>query len=176
MPNTVFVGGIDIRMDEIEIRDFFARFGAVKEVKIITDRTGVSKGYGFVSFHDDVDVQKIVDAYPYQSSPPVIIQQIPVGYQQPPYNYQLSPQWTPGEQRGYIFPQAYAAVNYHCADMDQTGTELIQTEFPVHEPTQSSGNSPQKNLWTEAFRQWYPACSLLKTDCNGTLLYLRKNT
>nr|UHX60104.1 DAZL isoform I [Cynops cyanurus]BAD38676.1 DAZ-like protein [Cynops pyrrhogaster] len=212
MPNTVFVGGIDIRMDEIEIRDFFARFGAVKEVKIITDRTGVSKGYGFVSFHDDVDVQKIVDsqinfhgkklklgpairkqqnlcayhvqprpmvlnppapqfhsmwsnqnaetymqhphmispvpqyvqAYPYQSSPPVIIQQIPVGYQQPPYNYQLSPQWTPGEQRGYIFPQAYAAVNYHCADMDQTGTELIQTEFPVHEPTQSSGNSPQK--------------------------------
>ncbi|KAJ1102143.1 hypothetical protein NDU88_007197 [Pleurodeles waltl] len=44
MPNTVFVGGIDIRMDEIEIRDFFARFGAVKEVKIITDRTGVSKG------------------------------------------------------------------------------------------------------------------------------------
>ncbi|XP_053322810.1 deleted in azoospermia-like [Spea bombifrons] len=62
MPNTVFVGGIDIRMDEIEIQDFFARFGSVKEVKIITDRTGVSKGYGFVSFYDDVDVQKIVDS------------------------------------------------------------------------------------------------------------------
>ncbi|KAM4705133.1 deleted in azoospermia-like [Rhinophrynus dorsalis] len=62
MPNTVFVGGIDIRMDEIEIRDFFARFGTVKEVKIITDRTGVSKGYGFVSFYDEVDVQKIVDS------------------------------------------------------------------------------------------------------------------
>ncbi|XP_069502862.1 deleted in azoospermia-like isoform X2 [Ambystoma mexicanum] len=213
MPNTVFVGGIDIRMDEIEIRDFFARFGAVKEVKIITDRTGVSKGYGFVSFHDDVDVQKIVDsqinfhgkklklgpairkqqnlcayhvqprpmvlnppapqfhsmwssqnaetymqhphmispvpqyvpAYPYQSSPPVIIQQIPVGYQQPTYNYQLSPQWAPGEQRGYIIPQAYAAVNYHCTELDQPGAELIQAEFPVHEPAQpSSGNSPQK--------------------------------
>lgn len=32
-------------MDETEIRSFFARYGSVKEVKIITDRTGVSKGY-----------------------------------------------------------------------------------------------------------------------------------
>ncbi|XP_077124981.1 deleted in azoospermia-like isoform X2 [Ranitomeya variabilis] len=79
IPNTVFVGGIDVKggspvswccrglrkislpMDEIEIKEYFTRFGAVKEVKIITDRSGVSKGYGFVSFHDDVDVQKIVD-------------------------------------------------------------------------------------------------------------------
>ncbi|KAI2528507.1 deleted in azoospermia like, partial [Homo sapiens] len=62
MPNTVFVGGIDVRMDETEIRSFFARYGSVKEVKIITDRTGVSKGYGFVSFFNDVDVQKIVES------------------------------------------------------------------------------------------------------------------
>uniref|UniRef100_A0A8D0AT20 RRM domain-containing protein n=1 Tax=Salvator merianae TaxID=96440 RepID=A0A8D0AT20_SALMN len=62
MPNTIFVGGIDIRMDESEIRSFFARYGTVKEVKIITDRTGVSKGYGFVSFLDNVDVQKIVES------------------------------------------------------------------------------------------------------------------
>ncbi|NP_001171972.1 deleted in azoospermia-like [Callithrix jacchus] len=62
MPNTVFVGGIDVRMDETEIRGFFARYGSVKEVKIITDRTGVSKGYGFVSFFNDVDVQKIVES------------------------------------------------------------------------------------------------------------------
>ncbi|NXH20409.1 DAZL protein, partial [Bucco capensis] len=62
MPNTVFVGGIDIRMNEAEIRNFFERFGTVKEVKVITDRTGVSKGYGFVSFLDNVDVQKIVES------------------------------------------------------------------------------------------------------------------
>ncbi|XP_029445106.1 deleted in azoospermia-like isoform X2 [Rhinatrema bivittatum] len=197
MPNTVFVGGIDIRMDEIEIRDFFARFGAVKEVKIITDRTGVSKGYGFVSYYDDVDVQKIVEsqinfhgkklklgpairkqqnlcayhvqprpvilhppapqfhnvwnnqntepyiqyppmvspvtqyvqAYPpYQNSHPVIIQQIPLGYQQPAYNY-----------------QPYTTVNYHCSEMDPSGTEVLQSECSVHESSQpSSGNSPQK--------------------------------
>ncbi|NWI54057.1 DAZL protein, partial [Calyptomena viridis] len=62
MPNTVFVGGIDIRMNEAEIRTVFERYGAVKEVKVITDRTGVSKGYGFVSFLENVDVQKIVES------------------------------------------------------------------------------------------------------------------
>ncbi|KAL4677782.1 hypothetical protein H8959_020456, partial [Pygathrix nigripes] len=62
MPNTVFVGGIDVRMDETEIKSFFGRYGSVKEVKIITDQTGVSKGYGFVSFFNDVDVQKIVES------------------------------------------------------------------------------------------------------------------
>eukprot|EP00074_Homo_sapiens_P073782 XP_011529784.1 deleted in azoospermia protein 1 isoform X1 [Homo sapiens] len=60
VPNTVFVGGIDARMDETEIGSCFGRYGSVKEVKIITNRTGVSKGYGFVSFVNDVDVQKIV--------------------------------------------------------------------------------------------------------------------
>ncbi|XP_057352194.1 deleted in azoospermia-like [Manis pentadactyla] len=62
MPNTIFVGGIDVRMDETKIRSFFARYGSIKEVKIITDRTGVPKGYGFVSFYNDVDVQKIVES------------------------------------------------------------------------------------------------------------------
>lgn len=60
-PNTLFVGGIDMKVDETEIRDFFARFGAVKEVKIITYRGGICKGYGFVYFSDDVDIQTIVD-------------------------------------------------------------------------------------------------------------------
>ncbi|XP_058290443.1 deleted in azoospermia protein 3-like isoform X2 [Hylobates moloch] len=62
MPNTVFVGGIGDRMDETEIRSCFGRYGSVKEVKIIRNRSGVSKGYGFVSFVDDVDVQKIVES------------------------------------------------------------------------------------------------------------------
>ncbi|NXN78293.1 DAZL protein, partial [Bombycilla garrulus] len=62
MPNTVFVGGIDIRMNEAEIRSVFEQYGTVKEVKVITDRTGISKGYGFVSFLGNVDVQKIVES------------------------------------------------------------------------------------------------------------------
>ncbi|KAL4629692.1 deleted in azoospermia-like isoform X1 [Arapaima gigas] len=60
-PNTLFVGGIDMKVDENEIRDFFARYGPVKEVKIITYRGGICKGYGFVSFNEDVDIQTIVE-------------------------------------------------------------------------------------------------------------------
>ncbi|XP_065138330.1 deleted in azoospermia-like isoform X1 [Paramisgurnus dabryanus] len=60
-PNTLFVGGIDMKVDENEIRDFFAKYGCVKEVKIITYRGGICKGYGFVYFSEDVDIQNIVD-------------------------------------------------------------------------------------------------------------------
>ncbi|XP_019472039.1 deleted in azoospermia-like isoform X2 [Meleagris gallopavo] len=206
MPNTVFVGGIDIRMNEAEIRSYFEQYGTVKEVKIITDRTGVSKGYGFVSFLDNVDVQKIVESqisvhgkrlklgpairkqqnlcsyvqprplafnppapqfhsvwsnqntetyvqpqavvspltqyvqtYAYSSPALLIQQQVPVGYQ-PAYNYQAPPQWIPGEQRNYVMPPVYTSVNYHYSE----DPEFIQTECAAPEPTQSSGNSPQK--------------------------------
>ncbi|XP_050635531.1 LOW QUALITY PROTEIN: deleted in azoospermia-like [Macaca nemestrina] len=208
MPNTVFVGGIDVRMDETEIRSFFARYGSVKEVKIITDRTGVSKGYGFVSFFNDVDVQKIVEsqinfhgkklklgpairkqnlcayhvqprplvfnhppppqfqnvwtnpntetymqppttmnpitqyvqAYPTYPNSPV---QVITGYQLPVYNYQMPPQWPVGEQRSYVVPPAYSAVNYHCNEVDP-GAEVVPNECSVHEATPPSGNGPQK--------------------------------
>ncbi|KAK7898587.1 hypothetical protein WMY93_019440 [Mugilogobius chulae] len=60
-PNALFVGGIDMRENEGEMRDFFARFGAVKEVKIITYRGGICKGYGFVYFSEDVNIQSIID-------------------------------------------------------------------------------------------------------------------
>lgn len=35
----------DLQVDENEMRDFFARYGAVKEVKIITYRGGICKGW-----------------------------------------------------------------------------------------------------------------------------------
>ncbi|XP_059206812.1 deleted in azoospermia-like isoform X2 [Centropristis striata] len=60
-PNALFVGGIDMKVDECEMRDFFARYGAVKEVKIITYRGGICKGYGFVYFNEDVNIQSIIE-------------------------------------------------------------------------------------------------------------------
>ncbi|KAG7245082.1 hypothetical protein INR49_023648 [Caranx melampygus] len=60
-PNALFVGGIDMKVDENEMRDFFTRYGAVKEVKIITYRGGICKGYGFVYFNEDVNIQSIVE-------------------------------------------------------------------------------------------------------------------
>ncbi|XP_078655628.1 uncharacterized protein LOC144902219 isoform X3 [Branchiostoma floridae x Branchiostoma belcheri] len=50
IPNRVFVGGIAYNCSEQELREFFTQFGAVRDTKIIADRAGVSKGYGFVTF------------------------------------------------------------------------------------------------------------------------------
>ncbi|KAM9838283.1 deleted in azoospermia-like [Aulostomus maculatus] len=60
-PNALFVGGIDMKVDENEMRDFFTRYGAVKEVKIIKYHGGICKGYGFVYFNEDVNIQTIIE-------------------------------------------------------------------------------------------------------------------
>ncbi|NXD30243.1 BOLL protein, partial [Spelaeornis formosus] len=60
IPNRIFVGGIDLQTDENDLKTFFAQYGSVTEVKIIYDRTGVSKRYGFVSFETQQDAQKIL--------------------------------------------------------------------------------------------------------------------
>ncbi|XP_018587815.1 protein boule-like isoform X2 [Scleropages formosus] len=60
IPNRIFVGGIDFNTQENDLRLFFAQHGTVKEVKIVTDRAGVSKGYGFVTFTTEEDAQKIL--------------------------------------------------------------------------------------------------------------------
>ncbi|KFP52823.1 Protein boule-like, partial [Cathartes aura] len=59
-PNRVFVGGIDFKTNENDLRKFFAQYGSVKEVKIVNDRAGVSKGYGFITFETQEDAQKIL--------------------------------------------------------------------------------------------------------------------
>lgn len=49
--NSLYVGNIAWRTTEQEIGDTFANFGAVKSVRIITDKeTGRSKGFGFVEY------------------------------------------------------------------------------------------------------------------------------
>ncbi|CAB1327572.1 unnamed protein product [Coregonus sp. 'balchen'] len=60
IPNRIFVGGIDFKTNENDLRRFFSQHGAVKEVKIVIDRTGVSKGYGFVTFETQEDTERIL--------------------------------------------------------------------------------------------------------------------
>ncbi|XP_053926529.1 protein boule-like [Cuculus canorus] len=60
IPNSVYVGGIDFKTDENELRKLFTQYGSVKDVRIVTDRTGASKGYGFITFETQEDAQKIL--------------------------------------------------------------------------------------------------------------------
>lgn len=60
IPNRIFVGGIAANTNEVELKAFFCTYGSVRETKIIADRAGVSKGYGFVTFETEDDVKKIL--------------------------------------------------------------------------------------------------------------------
>ncbi|XP_046569288.1 protein boule-like isoform X4 [Haliotis rubra] len=64
IPNRIFVGGIAANVSsattEAELKQFFTAYGAVKDTKIIADRAGVSKGYGFVTFENQEDAERII--------------------------------------------------------------------------------------------------------------------
>jgi RNA recognition motif-containing protein len=42
------------------LRDYFAYFGSIKDARIITDPTGVSRGFGFVTFENEMDAAKVL--------------------------------------------------------------------------------------------------------------------
>ncbi|BFY99080.1 hypothetical protein BsWGS_02110 [Bradybaena similaris] len=60
IPSRIFVGGIAANTTDAELKQYFSAFGAVKDTKIITDRAGVSKGYGFVTFENQEDADMII--------------------------------------------------------------------------------------------------------------------
>ncbi|RZF49110.1 hypothetical protein LSTR_LSTR008396 [Laodelphax striatellus] len=59
VPNRVFVGGISSTTTETELCQLFSKYGNVKATKIIADRAGVSKGYGFVTFETDEEAKRL---------------------------------------------------------------------------------------------------------------------
>jgi len=62
----IFVGGLKFASEDHVLHDYFATFGKIKEAVVIRDRkTGLSKGYGFVTMLEDVPALKaIVDKSP----------------------------------------------------------------------------------------------------------------
>ncbi|XP_050442375.1 dual specificity protein kinase splA-like isoform X2 [Adelges cooleyi] len=64
VPNRIFVGGLTNGTTEQELRNFFSIYGEVKVVKIVKDKAGALKGFGFITFGSDEEVKKIIDAGP----------------------------------------------------------------------------------------------------------------
>ncbi|XP_077515605.1 protein boule-like isoform X19 [Amblyomma americanum] len=58
VPKRIFVGGISASTTEAELHELFSHYGVVTNAKIIVDRAGVSKGYGFVTFDSEEDAQR----------------------------------------------------------------------------------------------------------------------
>jgi RNA recognition motif-containing protein len=55
----VFVGGISGSTTEADLTQLFSQYGKVVNTKIIADRAGVSKGYGFVTFDSEEEAKRL---------------------------------------------------------------------------------------------------------------------
>ncbi|XP_035223492.1 DAZ protein 1-like [Stegodyphus dumicola] len=60
VPNRIFVGGISGNTNEDDLKNLFSKFGNVKATKVIIDKAGISKGYGFVTFETEEEAQKVL--------------------------------------------------------------------------------------------------------------------
>lgn len=59
----IYIGNLPWSAGEAEVRDFFAPFGEVHSVAVITDReTGRSRGFGFVEMDDEAAEKAINEA------------------------------------------------------------------------------------------------------------------
>lgn len=60
VPNRIFVGGIPSNTTEPDLCQLFSKYGNVKATKIINDRAGVSKGYGFITFETEEEAKRLL--------------------------------------------------------------------------------------------------------------------
>jgi RNA recognition motif-containing protein len=60
VPNRVFVGGLSGDTTEAEMEGLFSNYGQVSSAKIISDRAGVSKGYGFITFETEEQARNLL--------------------------------------------------------------------------------------------------------------------
>ncbi|XP_046839899.1 F-box/LRR-repeat protein 2-like [Xenia sp. Carnegie-2017] len=59
----IFVGNISYKLSTTQLKEFFSSFGRVIYAQIIKDRVKKrSKGYGFVTFSNDIEVEKVLQA------------------------------------------------------------------------------------------------------------------
>ncbi len=57
----IYVGSLNFKMQEAELREIFEEYGEVSSAKIIFDKySGKSKGFGFVEMPDDAEAKKAI--------------------------------------------------------------------------------------------------------------------
>lgn len=63
MSKKLFIGNIDWNATQDELQGLFSPHGEIEECVIVTDKfSGRSKGFGFVTFTNDADADKAIEA------------------------------------------------------------------------------------------------------------------
>jgi RNA recognition motif-containing protein len=59
----IYVSNLSFAVQDEDLREFFAEYGAVTSAKVIMDKTtNRSRGFGFVEMPDDAEGQKAIDS------------------------------------------------------------------------------------------------------------------
>ena len=62
MGNKLFIGGLSWNTNDEGLRSAFEQFGAIDDVRVITDRdTGRSRGFGFITYTSGDSAQKAIE-------------------------------------------------------------------------------------------------------------------
>lgn len=63
MSKRIYVGNLNFRATEADVRELFETYGKVTSVNLITDReTARPRGFGFVEMDDDAEADEAVEA------------------------------------------------------------------------------------------------------------------
>lgn len=57
---TVFIARLDYTLSELDISKNFSQFGIINSIRIIRDKSGKSRGYGFIEFEREADAKNCV--------------------------------------------------------------------------------------------------------------------
>jgi RNA recognition motif-containing protein len=58
----IYVGNLDYKVTEDDLKEAFEGYGSVESAKIITDKfTGRSKGFGFVTMENDDEAKTAIE-------------------------------------------------------------------------------------------------------------------
>jgi RNA recognition motif-containing protein len=58
----IYVGNLDFRVNEDDLREIFSEYGKVTSAKIIIDKySGRSRGFGFVEMEDSSEATKAIN-------------------------------------------------------------------------------------------------------------------
>ncbi|CAG0881349.1 unnamed protein product [Darwinula stevensoni] len=161
VPNRVFIGGIPPNTTEVEMAQFFSKFGTVRATKIILDRAGVSKGYGFITFESEEQAQNLIregDCIIFKERKLNIAHAI---RKQQPFSRMLEPlagiPSAPGalicpNGISYTFQNGVAMFSNPSADAYVTGASRTGTTPPAYttSPPPATGTSGETSVNTSA--------------------------
>jgi RNA recognition motif-containing protein len=58
----IYVGNLDFKVNDNDLKEIFVKYGEVKSSKVITDKySGKSKGFGFVEMENAAEAKKAID-------------------------------------------------------------------------------------------------------------------